>query len=215
MRVLIAVPSKGRSEVLRSNTLNWLQNTQYNFRVFVEPQDMHKYSLVTDMYVNIKVNDKGIGFVKKYIGNFAIDNQYDLIFKIDDDIEAWERQHSTESSLRIFESAIQNCIDLFRKHNDIKVIGFPQHYQLGTTTASTSLDIPFSGCYICRTENWHADEQFTGYESLAHYYDVLSKGGRVIRYNDVAMRYFPRVDASPDLDKAELAIIEKTYGIRL
>lgn len=87
MNILVAIPSKGRPYDLEKTILRWLNKINYDWRVFVEPQDFKHYRLTIgkDHVVTLPENDKGIGYAMNFIGKYAIEKSYDLVCRVDDD----------------------------------------------------------------------------------------------------------------------------------
>jgi len=89
MKLLIAIPSKSRPYQIAKDTVRWLKDLKsYTWKVFVEPDELIHYELTCgeENCIDIGENNKGLGYVTRFIGQYAINNQYDLVFFLNDDM---------------------------------------------------------------------------------------------------------------------------------
>jgi len=80
--ILIAVPSKGRADILRERTAKVLKGFEYE--VFVEPQEADEYAEWNPQV--LPKNDQGICYAMAKIKEYAQANDYEYVLKVDDDV---------------------------------------------------------------------------------------------------------------------------------
>jgi hypothetical protein len=75
------IPTKGRINTI---TYKLFQDVGIEFKHFIEPQEIEKYNVPNK--VSILENDKGIGYVRNFMLNYARQNNHDWIIMCDDDV---------------------------------------------------------------------------------------------------------------------------------
>ena len=187
MKVLVAVPSKGRANEIQKDTLRWLKKTTKDYRVFVEPQDLRRYvdvGIDERIIQRLSENNRGLGYAKKAIYEFAKANNYDCIFKVDDDVVGWygaDRKPAHEKSTQVFEQAIQDGVEAFIKYGDVKAISYPYSFQM-FEVKKWSVNQRLQSCYFVRTEWLNSDERFSCFEDFATFILIRLNNGIVLRY---------------------------------
>lgn len=78
------IPTKGR---INTKTYNLFQDVGINVIHFIEPQEIEKYQVPNK--VSILENNKGIGYVRNFMLNYARENNYDWVLICDDDVTAF------------------------------------------------------------------------------------------------------------------------------
>lgn len=88
MEFAIAIPSKGRPEVIKNYTLKFLNNLS-NVFVFVEPQDYEDYlkSLPNTNIIVLGENNKGIAYARRSVQKFFFENKIRYVWQLDDNID--------------------------------------------------------------------------------------------------------------------------------
>lgn len=212
MKILFAVPSKNRAEILKKYTYQWLSLIHFDWKIFVEPQDMNKYSEF-DNVISLPENNKGLGYSKKFIKEYAIQNGYDLIFKIDDDIKCFtdfRKRTSPEETAKLLEWFIENKVfENFYRHPILGAIAFPYSFHMfknDTWKPAKKLQT----AYICRTEFLTNDKyDFTVFEDFAVALDILVKGKKVMKYGLIGIELGVQVGGGTgglqDFSRKELA----------
>jgi hypothetical protein len=169
MKILLAVPSKNRwrEDEIKKNTLSWLQFTEYDWQVFVEHHEYKLYKKITSNVVDIGVNNSGIGgvgFVKTKIQEYAIENGYDLIMSIDDDlnsiacprIDGFKGKVSTQERVKIkWDWMIRESIDafeIFPKLGGVSVFEGGGKFKVKDLDVWMKVNQRLETCYIVRTE---------------------------------------------------------------
>lgn len=78
------IPTKGR---LNTKTYKLFQEVGIEVKHFIEPQEINKYQVPNK--VSILENDKGIGYVRNFMLNYARENNYDWVLICDDDVTSF------------------------------------------------------------------------------------------------------------------------------
>lgn len=95
MKLLIAVPSFNRPYDIEKNTLFWLKKIkEYDWRIFIRVEQLKYYSQTVPLKNIVVIKVKTFGETINAIQAFALENNYDLIHKIDDDMSFKDRTHS-------------------------------------------------------------------------------------------------------------------------
>ena len=192
MKILIAVPSKGRADKIQKQTLSWLQHSEYHWRVFVEPQDFKSYEKVVPFghLTLLQADNKGLGYAKKYIYTYANALEFDLIFKVDDDLYGWldeMRVAKKEHSAPVFDWIIHESLELFKKYEDLKGVGFPYRFEMWQLRKWLGMNSRLQSCYITRTESFYPDERLSVFEDFATYLKIRLNNGVTLRYGHAGM----------------------------
>lgn len=196
MKLLIAVPSKGRADKIIKHTMRWLPRTGFDVRVFVEPQEFDKYAerlehgnydnrvhFPPEALINIGENDKGLSFVKEYIKQYAIDNGYELVFKMDDDVlrfNARGKNKPDDEMVMDFAGMVGVCRKTMGEYPDVGAIGFPYRNELFEPKRWASINTRLQTCYIIRTELLQSG--FNTTEDFAQYVYIRSQNKTTLRY---------------------------------
>ena len=184
MKLLIAVPSKGRPEQIQKYTLSWLKFSKYPYKIFVEPQELSLYGENT---ISIEQSDQGLGYAKEFIHKYAVENGYDVIFKVDDDVMGWcgasrgGSKRGVEGAV-LFDETIDDCLEEFEKHESIKAIGFPYRFQMFETSKWTGVNQRLQSCYIVRTDSLYPDRRISVFEDFHTFISIRVNGGNTLRY---------------------------------
>lgn len=78
------IPTKGR---LNTKTYKLFQDVGIEIKHFIEPQEIEKYQVPNK--VSILENDKGIGYVRNFMLNYARENNFDWVLICDDDVTSF------------------------------------------------------------------------------------------------------------------------------
>ena len=76
------IPTKGR---LNTKTYKLFQDVGIEVKHFIEPQEIEKYNVPNK--VSILENNKGIGYVRNFMLNYARENNFDWVLICDDDVD--------------------------------------------------------------------------------------------------------------------------------
>lgn len=191
MKILLAVPSKNRVGVLLKNTYKWLCLMPYDFAIFVEPQDLNKYSEI-DFVVPLRENNKGLGYAKKSIQEYAQKNGYDLVFKIDDDIQCFTDFRTSltpeKTAEHLFLFIRDKVIPLFEKHEILGAVTFPYSFEMydkkefaPTKRVQTS--------FIVRADFLASPyEEISVFEDFSVGLQILTSGFKILKYGMIGIK---------------------------
>lgn len=201
MKLLIAIPSKGRSDTIFKHTLRWVVRTGFDVKVFVEPQEIeayregardanyqHRLAIADDNFIDIGQNDQGLGYCKGFIKDYAIKNGYDLVFKMDDDVMRFNgRGRNKPDDLMIIEFAemVGKCRVTFGKYPDVAAIGFPYRGELYEPKEWSLINARLQTCYIIRPE--YIQTGYNTMEDFANYVYIRSINKVTLRYGLLGM----------------------------
>lgn len=190
MNILVAVPSKDRVDIWKKYTGSWLTKLEHDYKTFVEPQDEEKYkSAEIDVEVLDK-NDKGLGYAKSKIIEYAEENGYDLIMKCDDDIRGFTRlrkvNETPEKSAQTLDNALNDINDFMESYPAVGVVGFPYRNEMydredikkGFTTTKA-----VRTCYVSKPKYFCPDPEIKVFEDFSVGIACLADGERVFKYH--------------------------------
>lgn len=196
MKLLIAIPSKGRSKKIFKHTLRWVGRTGYDVRVFVEPQEIKEYreeakhanydiymDFKDDNFVDVGKNDEGLSHAKKFIKDYAIKNNYDLVFRMDDDIMRFTgRGRNKTDDLMILEfcDMVGACRVAFGNFPDVAAVGFPYRNELFEPKKWSLINGRLQTCYIIKPE--YFAEGFHVFDDFADYINIRAQNKNTLRY---------------------------------
>lgn len=197
MKLLIAVPSKGRADKIIKHTMRWLPRVGFDVKVFVEPQEYNQYlerlnhgdyenrtHFPPESLINIGENDQGLGFAMKFIKQYALDNAYDLVFKMDDDVlrfNARGKNKPDDEMVMDFAGMVGVCRKTMGEYPDVGAIGFGYRNELRDPKRWVLINGRLQTCYIIRTDLMQ-DGTFDAMEDFAQYV-LLRKANKVtLRY---------------------------------
>lgn len=204
MKLLVAIPSKGRSEKAFKQTLRWVSRAGFDVRIFVEPQDVAAYREAAknanyqnyldysdDQFIDIGENDRGLSYVKGFIKKYAEANGYDLVFKLDDDVLRFSGRGRSKPDDRMvidFSVMVAACRKVFSQYLDVAAIGFPYRNELYEPKEWSLLNGRLQSCYIVRTEYMVNDERLGNhFEDFHNYIYIRSKNKVTLRYGLLGM----------------------------
>ena len=187
MKVLVAVPSKGRANELQKDTLSWLKKTSQDYKVFVEPQDYGAYreGMEGSDLIQLNDNNKGLGYAKKAIYEYAKANGYEAVFKVDDDVIGWygrDRKSARENSYKVFEEAINAGTQTFEKYADVVAISYPYSFQMFEAKKWTGVNQRTQTCYLVRTDFIYPDPRISTLEDFATFIYIRVNNKITLRY---------------------------------
>lgn len=202
MKLLALVPSKARALRLEAMTGSWLFNSGVDYKILVEPQDQKSYEKFHNVLL-LPENDKGLDYSLYHGKQYAVENGYDVIFKIDDDVAGWfptydkrdlhnygsanEKQRNETQRFQIILKDVSEPLE----HPEIGGISFPYRFEHWHNKTWQAVNWRFQTCYVVKTEFFNPDPE-SGYIGSAWQdfrdFLVLRKLGKnVLRYGRYAM----------------------------
>lgn len=185
MKLLIAVPSKNRVEILKQNALKWLPTCGYDWAVFVEPQDFEAYKdIVPKNILTLAENSRGLGYAKAFIKQYAKANGYTHIFKVDDDVRGftkWRQNLSDEAHSLWFREFMQEITNSLQLHPVVKAVCFPYRFEM-YEKRKWHLAKRIQTAYIVETESLYVDPAISVFEDFATGLKIVVDGNAIMRY---------------------------------
>lgn len=187
MKLLIAVPSKGRAALFQKRTFRWLPDLGYDYQVFVEPQELEAYRLITSQVINVGANDRGLWYCKQSIQQYAQEHGYDVVFKMDDDINSWStgyglRNH--DSTMEALGKTIPICMDKFERNSQVGAIGFNYAiFMHPNGSEKWSINQRLQTAYMVRTDSMYVKEDVSTFEDYYTCLMIWLNGGYTLRCN--------------------------------
>lgn len=196
MKLLIAIPSKGRADTIFKRTMRWAPRLGFEVKVFVEPQEIETYregardanhenytNITDNHFVDIGKNDGGLIHAKKFIKDYAIEHGYDLVFRLDDDILRFSgrgRNKTDDEMILIFSAMVGKCRVTFGKYPDLAGIGFGYRNELFNPKEWVGINMRLQTCYIIRPE--YIAEGFGSFDDFADYINIRLNNKMTLRY---------------------------------
>ena len=186
MKLLIAIPSKNRIEILKDNALAWVPSCGIDWKVFVEPQDMDKYSqaIAVDKLVDIRQNDQGLGYAKQFIKDYALKANYSHIFKIDDDVKGFTNYRKKLDPPRTAKWVSEFLLDISKameEKQQIKCVAFPYSFEM-YDRIKWEVVKRVQTAYLIQTDWLYVNPKVSVFEDFATGLNVLVQGGLILRY---------------------------------
>lgn len=204
-KILIAIPTKGRANMIDDKILSWLKYTKFEYKFFIEPNEIDDYiknsSLRIKNIISLDKNNKGLGYCLKYIKNYAKFYKYDYIFKLDDDIVNFRNSDSKVKNVtkewrckNKFEPIIEASLEMF---DEIESVGGVSIMYGGGKYKSEDLDVWMSmnkrlqTSYITRTELFCPDwiDKIGVFTDFVTYLNIRKLGYQTIEYGRTGMDF--------------------------
>lgn len=172
------IPTKGR---LNTKTYNLFQDVGIEVKHFIEPQEIEKYHVPNK--VSILENDKGIGYVRNFMLNYARQNNYDWVLICDDDVTSFGiyngKKIKQDASIwfKILDKANKLPFELIG-------INYTQH----AWHEKTSYSINKKFAEVCILMNvskikWNYRPEFNLKEDRDFALQTIKKGNGILRFN--------------------------------
>ncbi len=169
MKTLIAIPSKGRAAIFAKNALPWLLESQLDWKVFLEKQDVELYNLPSQKVAVLPESNLGLGYSKEIIKQYAVENGYDAIFKVDDDVKAWtdfRKVLKPKESAAFFQKMLSEMEKMLEEKELLAGFGFPYSFQM-FEKFSYKKTKRVQTAFLFRTKDFHADRSVDVFEDFA------------------------------------------------
>lgn len=163
MKILVCIPSKGRSENIKKYTISFLKRLNLDYRIFIEPQDKPFYNY--DFIEVHSENNIGLGGALVNCKKYAEQNGYDIILKIDDDVTAI--------------GAIENDLDKILKAfliNEISAICFPYDFEFYSKTDKmfTRVNKRLQTAYFIKTNRFRPSKDVSTFEDFYQFLQIIN-----------------------------------------
>jgi hypothetical protein len=158
MKCLVCIPSKGRPNNIKKYVEPFMQRLGLDYRIFVEPQDAGQYKF--ENVVVIDANNKGLGYATSFAKKYAEANNYDLYFRIDDDVKG----------IGQIENDIQRVLKAFEIPN-VGAVVFPYSFEWYAKTEKlfSRKNKRTQTCYIIRTKLFRPDTRVSTFDDFYQY----------------------------------------------
>ncbi len=186
MKLLIAIPSKNRIDILASNALKWVPYSGVDWKVFVEPQDLMQYQryISESNIIVLPENNKGLGYSKQIIKEYAKAGGYTHIFKIDDDVRGftkWRQRLSDEAMTTWFREIMFDVEKAFDIYSQVRAVSFPYGFEM-YEKKKWEVTKRIQTAYIVATESLYVDPAISVFEDFATGLHIMAKGGLILKY---------------------------------
>ena len=173
------IPTKGR---LNTKTYKLFQDVGIEVKHFIEPQEIERYQVPNK--VSILENNKGIGYVRNFMLNYARENNYEWVLICDDDV--------TDFGLAINNKCItKNAGVWFDIYNKVKNLPFELiglNYRQHAWHEKTSYSINKKFAEVCVLMNvskikWNYRQEFNLKEDRDFALQTIKYGNGILRFN--------------------------------
>lgn len=193
MKLIVLVPSKGRSEQLRTMTGSWLFTSGVDYKILVEPQDLPEYSLIVPpgAILELPNGNQGLEYSLLFGKRYAQEYEYDTIFKIDDDIKGWRTmdKEDTKSNIERFSQILADIEEPLENEN-CGGISFGYRQEFWHDKMWFGINQRFQTCYVVKTELYRPNPKGSNkgmWEDMINFMRVVQDGHKVLRYGKYLM----------------------------
>jgi len=185
MDCLIAIMSKGRP--YKQKTVEWLSKctlpANFKWKLFCEPQEKIYYSqtIPSSNLEILSANDKGYAFGAMEIRDYANQNKHDVIWQLDDDVNAFiDIRVKTKFKVEVFEEICKNILNGFEKEPELDLIRFMSsrsfYFVKNKELEFCAKNQNGWGCYLIRTKAFHMEQQWMSHTDTLQHMDIWDKG---------------------------------------
>lgn len=201
-KLICLIPSKARALRLEAMTGSWLFSSEVDYKILVEPQDEESYKKFDNVLV-LPENDKGLDYSLYHGKQYAVEHEYDVIFKIDDDIAGWFPTYDKRdlynygspnevqrNETQRFQMILKDTSEPL-EHPEIGGISFGYRQEFWHKKMWVAVNQRFQTCYIVKTHLFKPDPT-TGYmgsmwQDFTDFFNVIDAGKKVLRYGRYTM----------------------------
>jgi hypothetical protein len=165
MKLLLVFPSKGRPENIQKYSIPLAEKLGEDYKIFIEPEETETYKF--DNQIILPENKMGLNRSVKFADNYALENGYDLIFKIDDDVKSIGE---IEKDLGLIKKAFRN--------KKIGAVCFPYSFEWYAKSKKlfTRLNKRMQTCYIIRAGLYQSTEKISVFEDFYQFLMLRQNG---------------------------------------
>jgi len=172
------IPTKGR---LSTKTYKLFEEVGIEVKHFIEPQEIDGYDVPNK--VSILENDKGIGYVRNFMLNYARENKYDWVLICDDDVTSFGVYNG-----KTVKKDASIWFDILEKAKKLpfELVGI--NYTQHAWHEKTSYSINRKFAEVCvlmniRKIKWDYRSEFNLKEDRDFALQTIKKGNGVLRFN--------------------------------
>jgi hypothetical protein len=172
------IPTKGR---LNTKTYKLFQEVGIEVFHFIEPQEIDKYEVPNK--VSILENDKGIGYVRNFMLNYARKNDFDWVLICDDDVASFGIYNGKTVKK---DASIWNEIFAKAKQLPFELIGI--NYTQHAWHEKTKYSVNKKFAEVCVLMNikkikWNYRPEFNLKEDRDFALQTIKNGNGILRFN--------------------------------
>jgi hypothetical protein len=172
------IPTKGR---LNTKTYKLFEEVGIKVYHFIEPQEIEKYQVPNK--ISIKENDKGIGYVRNFMLEFARYNNFDWVLICDDDVTSFGIYNG-----KTVKQDASIWFDILEKANKLpfELIGI--NYTQHAWHEKTKYSINKKFAEVCILMNvskikWNYRPEFNMKEDRDFALQTIKNGNGILRFN--------------------------------
>jgi hypothetical protein len=172
------IPTKGR---LNTKTYQLFEEVGIKVFHFIEPQEIDKYKVPNK--VSILENNKGIGYVRNFMLNYARQNNYDWVLFCDDDVTSFGIYNGKTVKKN---ASIWNDILTKAKQLPFELIGINYIQHAWHEKTSYSINKKFAEvCVLMNVSkiNWNYRPEFNLKEDRDFALQTIKNGNGILRFN--------------------------------
>lgn len=172
------IPTKGR---LNTKTYKLFEDVGIEVKHFIEPQEIDKYKIPNK--VSILENNKGIGYVRNFMINYAKENNYQWVLICDDDVTAFGIYNG-----KTIKKDAAIWFDIFNKVKNLPFeligINYTQHAWHEKTNYSINKKYT-EVCVLVNVSkiNWNYRSEFNTKEDRDFALQTIKNGNGILRFN--------------------------------
>ena len=172
------IPTKGRTQ---TKTYKLFQDAGIEVKHFIEPQEIDKYQVPNK--VSIAENDKGIGYVRNYMLNYARANNYEWVIICDDDVVSFGIYNgkTIKKDASIWFDILQKAMSL-----PFEIIGINYTQHAWHEKTNYSINKKFAEvCILMNVKNinWNYRSEFNLKEDRDFALQTIKNGNGILRFN--------------------------------
>jgi hypothetical protein len=172
------IPTKGRPQ---TKTYKIFQDAGIEVKHFIEPQEIDKYQVPNK--VSIIENDKGIGYVRNFMLNYARANNYEWVIICDDDVVSFGIYNG-----KTIKKDASIWFDILKKAMSLpfEIIGINYTQHAWHEKTNYSINKKFAEvCILMNVKNinWKYRSEFNLKEDRDFALQTIKNGNGILRFN--------------------------------
>jgi len=172
------IPTKGRPQ---TKTYKLFQDSGIEVKHFIEPQEIDKYQVPNK--ISIIENDKGIGYVRNFMLNYARANNYEWVIICDDDVVSFGVYNgkTIKKDATIWFDILKKAMSL-----PFEIIGINYTQHAWHEKTNYSINKKFAEvCILMNVKNikWNYRSEFNLKEDRDFALQTIKNGNGILRFN--------------------------------
>lgn len=191
-KVLIAIPSKRRAAQFfgTQGSFRVIAPLHLDWRLFLEPSDAPAYHAQAPEGLQLPVvllplENQGLGYALIRVKQYALDNGYDYVFKMDDDVFNWampSRSQRVADGPKAFSIVYARCLEILVQYPALSAIGFRYSFEMYTMDEELQPAKRLQTCYLIKPEHWHPRPEISTFEDFYTTAKLKAAGLLYVRY---------------------------------